>query len=101
MSDGFLLDTHISSEMLRPVPNPKVVAWLEAQSKDVQFVSVVSIGELRRGATLLAQASARRRQLEQYIEVKIPLLFAKRVLSRNVKDFAGLGVAIFDPWALP
>ncbi len=53
MSAGFLLDTNVSSETLRPLPDQKVVAWLEAQRKDVQFVSVVSIGELRRGATLL------------------------------------------------
>ena len=140
MSAGFLLDTNVPSETLRPVPHPGVTAWLETQS-DIQFVSVVSIGELRRGATLLVQHSARRLQLEHYIEIKIPLLFGKRVLpitqaiaerwgvldarrqlagqplaiadgmiaataiehdltvvTRNVKDFAGLGVTIFNPW---
>lgn len=79
MNAGFLLDTNVPSETLRPVPDPRVTAWEEAQS-DIQFVSVVSVGELRRGAALLAQGSARRRQLEQYIEIKIPLLFGKRVL---------------------
>ena len=144
MSRSFLLDTNMPSETLRPSPTPAVIAWLEAQSKDVQFVSVVSVGELRRGATLLAPGSARRMQLEQYIEVKLLLLFATRVLpvtqaiverwgvldarrqaagqpigmadgmiaatalehdltlvTRNVKDFADLGVAIFDPWEHP
>jgi predicted nucleic acid-binding protein len=124
------------------MPHPRVTAWVEAQS-DIQFVSVVSIGELRRGATLLVQGSARRLQLEHYIEIKIPVLFGKRVLpmtqaiaerwgvfdarrqaagqplgiadgmiaataiehdltlvTRNVKDFAGLGVTIFNPWEL-
>ncbi len=142
MSAGFLLDTNVPSETLRPIPHPGVTAWVEAQS-DIQFVSVVSIGELRRGATLLAQGSARRLQLEHYIEIKIPLLFGKRVLpitqaiaerwgvldarrqsagqplgiadgmiaatavehdltlvTRNVKDFAGLGVTVFNPWEL-
>ena len=103
----------------------------------------MSIGELRRGATLLVPGSARRLQLEHYIEIDIPLLFGKRVLpitqaiaerwgvidarrqaagrplgiadgmiaataiehdltvvTRNVKDFAGLGVTIFNPWEL-
>ena len=59
MSAGFLLDTNVPSETLRPVPHPRVTAWVEAQN-DIQFVSVVSIGELRRGATLLVQGSARR-----------------------------------------
>jgi hypothetical protein len=79
MSAGFPLDTNVPSETLRPVPHPRVTAWVEAQSA-IQFVSVVSIGELRRGATLPAQGSARRMQLEHYIEIKIPLLFGKRVL---------------------
>lgn len=143
MSAGFLLDTNVPSETLRSMPHPKVTAWVEAQS-DFQFVSVVSIGELRRGATLLVQGSARRLQLEHYIEVKIPVLFGKRILpitqaiaerwgvfnarrqatgqplgiadgmiaataiehdltlvTRNMKDFAGLGVTIFNPWELP
>jgi len=140
MSAGFLLDTNVLSETPRPVPHPRVTAWVEAQS-DIQFVGVVTIGELRRGAALLAQGSARRVQLEHYIETKIPLLFGKRVLpvtqavaerwgvldarrqaagqplaiadgmiaataiehdltlvTRNVKDLAGLGVTIFNPW---
>lgn len=59
MSVGFLLDTNVPSETLRPMPHPRVTAWLETQS-NLQFVSVVSIGELRRGATLLVQGSARR-----------------------------------------
>jgi predicted nucleic acid-binding protein len=144
MSAGFLPDTNVPSETLRALPDPKVVAWLEAQRKDIQFVSVISIGELRRGAALLVQGSARRMQLEQYIEAKIPLLFGRRVLSvtqaiaerwgildsqrqmagqplgiadgmiaatafehgltvvtRNAKDFAGLGVPIFNPWEQP
>ncbi len=89
MSVGFLLDTNVPSETLRPTPHPRVIAWVEAQS-DLQFVSVVSIGELRRGATLLVQGSARRLQLEQYIEIKIPLLFGKRVLP--------ITQAIADRW---
>jgi hypothetical protein len=48
MSAGFLLDANVPSETLRPVPHARVTALVEAHS-DIQFVSVVSIGELRRG----------------------------------------------------
>jgi hypothetical protein len=58
----FLLNTNVPSETLRPIPDPSVTASVRAHS-DVQFVSVVSIGELRRGAALLVQGSARRLQL--------------------------------------
>ena len=80
MSAFFLLDTNVLSETLRPVPTANVVAWLEAQGNESQFVSVVSIGELRRGAALLVRGSNRRTQLEHYIEIRTPQLFAHRVL---------------------
>ena len=76
---GFLLDTSVPSETLRPLPDVKVAAWLENQTKESQFLSVVTLGELRRGTTLLLQG-ARRAQLERYIEVTVPLWFGPRVL---------------------
>jgi predicted nucleic acid-binding protein len=76
---GFLLDTNIPSETLRPVPNANVSAWLQSQRQKIQFISVVTIGELRRGATLLPR-STKRTQLEHFIDVAIPLWFSDRVL---------------------
>lgn len=64
---GFLLDTNIPSEMLRPRPDANVSAWVKRQSNVTLFVSVVTMGELRRGATLLAERSPRRAELERMI----------------------------------
>ncbi len=60
MSGGFLLDTNIPSETLRQVPDPKVAAWLKGQSREVQFVSVVTIPALVRAARSSRHASDRR-----------------------------------------
>ena len=68
MSRGFLLDTNILSETLRPFPDAKVVAWLDSLSKDIQFVSVVTLGELRRGTALLPEGG-KRTKLEEFIDV--------------------------------
>ncbi len=76
---GFLLDTNIPSEVSRPRPDANVTAWLSKQSQDSQFLSVVTMGELRKGATLL-QPSARRTQIEHLIEVLVPAWFAGRIL---------------------
>jgi predicted nucleic acid-binding protein len=65
MNGGYLLDTNIPSETLRPSPDVKVAAWLGNHPKNSQFVSVVTLGELRRGITLLAPG-ARRTQLERF-----------------------------------
>ncbi len=75
----FLLDTNIPSETLRLVPDSRVIMWLETQSRSAQFISVATVGELRRGATLLPP-SARRTQLEHFIEVTLPAWFESRIL---------------------
>lgn len=136
----FLLDTNIPSETLRPQPDAKVSAWLQAQAKGDQFLSVVTFGELRRGIELLAPGT-KRSKLEFFIEVTAPVWFGGRVLpvtqaiaerwgvieaqrqnvgrplgvpdgliaatalehdlilvTRNVKDFVGLGLTILNPW---
>jgi predicted nucleic acid-binding protein len=79
MSRGFLLDTNILSETLRPFPDAKVVAWLDSLSKDIQFVSVVTLGELRRGTALLPEGG-KRTKLEEFIDIEIPLWFGSRIL---------------------
>ncbi|MGH9639910.1 MAG: VapC toxin family PIN domain ribonuclease, partial [Bryobacteraceae bacterium] len=75
MSGRYLLDTNVLSETLRRVPDSKVLSWVASKAKDSQFLSVVTLGELRRGIALLAR-SARRTQLEQFVEETIPLWFA-------------------------
>ena len=76
---GFLLDTNVPSESWRPQPTANVAAWLKSQVKAVQFISVVTVGELRKGAILLPP-SAKRTQIEYSIEVLIPVWFGERIL---------------------
>ena len=55
--NGYLVDTNILSELTKPTPAPQVEAFLR-QSKDRVFVSVFSIGEIRKG--IASPASNRR-----------------------------------------
>jgi predicted nucleic acid-binding protein len=137
---GFLVDTNVISEVLRPLPDPQVIAWSQSVSKERVYLSVVSFGEMRKGLTIMP-AGARRSQLEKSIDGLIPAWFANRILpmtqsianrwgalegqrqlmgrplhvpdaqiaatalehgltlvTRNVKDFEGIGVTILNPW---
>jgi predicted nucleic acid-binding protein len=47
---AYLFDTDAISEVLRPRPDPKYLAWLSEVPRAEQFTSAVVIGELYKGA---------------------------------------------------
>jgi predicted nucleic acid-binding protein len=63
---GYLLDTNVPSEFTRSLPEPRVVQWLKTQAASSLFLSVVTIGEIRKGLVLLPEGS-RRRGLEKWL----------------------------------
>ena len=74
-----LLDTNIVSEPLRPAPNTRVIAWIDAQPLETLFLSAITVAELRAGVALLP-AGKRRTGLLQNLEKRVLPLFAGRVL---------------------
>jgi predicted nucleic acid-binding protein len=76
--NGYLVDTNILSELTKPTPSPRVEAFLR-QSKDRVFVSVFSIGEIRKGIASLP-ASNRRAILEDWLDNEIMPWLGDRVL---------------------
>jgi len=49
----YLLDTCVISEIAKPVPDAKVMDWLYATPSELLLLSVVTIGEIRKGLTKL------------------------------------------------
>jgi predicted nucleic acid-binding protein len=76
---GFLLDTNIPSEMTRPLPQPSVSAWLDDADDDQLYFSVVALGEILKGVTLLSE-SKRRSQLQQWLDETLRPWFEGRIL---------------------
>ena len=76
---GFLLDTNIPSEFRNPRPEPRVVQWVDSVAEDSVFISVVTLGEIRKGCELL-DFGKRRKELEQWLEVEVREWFAGRIL---------------------
>jgi predicted nucleic acid-binding protein len=75
-----VLDTNVVSELMRPEPNPAVLAWVDAQSdRDLWLCSVV-VSELLYGLARLPMGS-RRAQLTQAFEAMLAEDFAGRVLA--------------------
>lgn len=74
----FLLDTNAISEPKRARPDPAVVAWLADQLPTDLHLSVISVGELRRGIVRL-EPGRRRDDLDHWLGELI-LRFEDRIL---------------------
>tara|TARA_R110000868_G_scaffold158036_4_gene385905 strand:+ start:73727 stop:74149 length:423 start_codon:yes stop_codon:yes gene_type:complete len=64
---SYLIDTCVLSEAMKPEPNQQVVDWLLNTKESSMFISVLTIGELRKGIERLA-ISKRRVELEVWFE---------------------------------
>jgi toxin FitB len=76
---SYLLDTNAVSEWVRPRPDPGLVQWLDEVDEDRTFLSVITVGELRKGVDRLA-AGRRRDRLEQWLTSELPGRFGQRLL---------------------
>jgi predicted nucleic acid-binding protein len=135
--NGFLLDTNVVSELRKKERcAPKVDAWAATVPQNQDFLSVLVVGELRRGAILKRRTDPQVAEaLERWI-ARLTHLYAERILpitlevaqewgrlsavrpiapedgllaatalvhrltlvTRNVKNVAGLGVVLLNPW---
>ena len=134
---SYLIDTNVLSELRRKTANPGVVSWFQQRPASSLFLSVLTWGELRKGAQSIGDPS-RRLALLDWLEIELPAYFSGRILpvdvpvvdlwghlvanagrplpaidsligatavhhglglvTRNVKDYADLGVEIINPW---
>lgn len=138
---GFLLDTNVISELVKPKPEPRVAAWVDSTDESLLYLSVLTLGEIRKGIGLLPNAT-RRVVLQGWLDTELMTRFAERILlidhavadrwgrlaadaalaksplpvidgllaataldhnltfvTRNTKDIAATGVAVFNPWS--
>lgn len=74
-----LVDTNVISEPLQPMPDRRVVDWMDAQAVETLFLSAITVAELRFGVAVLP-AGKRRDRLAARLEQEVLPLFADRVL---------------------
>ncbi len=86
---SYLLDTNIVSETVRRNPNRAVIAWLDPLPAEALFVSVLTLGEIRKGIEALPD-KRRREKLRLWLEHELPAWFEGRVLP--------VDLAVADRW---
>ncbi|HEY3974577.1 MAG TPA: type II toxin-antitoxin system VapC family toxin [Candidatus Sulfotelmatobacter sp.] len=88
---GFLLDTNCISELVRNKPDQNVLDWMQAANESLLFLSVLTLGEIRKGLAGTPQ-SKRRTHLETWLELDLQVRFSGRILS--------IDAHIADRWGL-
>lgn len=139
----YLVDTNIPSELTRQQPEPRVADFIRRAGRENLFLSVMTIGEISKGISLLP-VSHKRAALENWLNIDLRSWFAGRILpvteviaarwgnlaaaakkqgialavvdgviaatavehnltlvTRNTKDYAGLGISLLSPWDSP
>ena len=77
---SYLIDTNVLSELRRKSPDANVVKWVNGRPATSLYLSVLTLGELRKGIDSLADAK-RRLKLVDWLETELLLFFAGRILA--------------------
>ena len=79
----YLLDTNVISELIAKQPNQQVVRWIDALDTNSVYLSVITIGELRKGIEKLAD-SPRKDILSAWLIDDLLVRFEGRVLPVDI-----------------
>jgi predicted nucleic acid-binding protein len=76
----YLLDTNVISETIRAKPNPVVLEWLTSIDIRKFYLSVLSLGEIRKGTEKL-EDTKRKQKIIQWLEIDLKKIFADRIIT--------------------
>ena len=134
---SYLIETNVLSELRRRQADAHVVEWMQTRPRQSLYLSVLSLGEIRKGIEGVTD-DAFRQTLTDWLEVDLHNYFLGRLLdidaavadrwgrlqadagrtlpvidgllaatalhadltlvTRNAKDFEGLGLRVVNPW---
>lgn len=79
------------SEAVQTKPEPRVLDRIGSADETLRYLSVLTLGEIRKGLALLPQGK-RRTRIETWIDVEVQARFAGRILP--------ITSAVADRWGL-
>jgi predicted nucleic acid-binding protein len=74
-----VLDTNVLSEAMKPLPEQRVIAWLDNQAAETLFITSVTLAELLSGIELLPEGR-RKRGLRDLLDEIVEKMIGGRVL---------------------
>ena len=79
-----LIDTNVVSEPWKPVPDARVLDWLDAQAIETLFLSAITVAELRFGIAAMPEGK-RRTVLHDRLKDEVLPLFSGRILPFDLE----------------
>jgi len=80
---SYILDTNIISELIAKQPNQRVIDWLKGVDTNNLFLSVITIGEIKKGIEKLPE-SLRKKNIQDWFENDLLIGFEGRILSLDL-----------------
>ena len=80
---NYLLDTNVISELIAREPNPKILDWIDSLDPASVYLSVITIGEIRKGIEKLAP-SRRKDQLTLWLESDLLPRFSGKTVDITI-----------------
>jgi len=77
--NGFLLNTNIVSELIKSRPEPKLSLWIASTDESLLYLSVLTIGEIRKGIVQLGK-TGRQIALQTWVDRDLRARFVDRIL---------------------
>ena len=81
---NYLLDTNVISELVVRQPNQQVIEWLDNLDPGTVYLTVITIGEIRKGIERLPP-SKRRDKVKEWLEGDLLLRFQGRILDITIE----------------
>jgi predicted nucleic acid-binding protein len=80
---NYVLDTNVISELIAKQPNKNVVEWLDRLDPNTVYLTVITIGEIRKGVEKLPP-SKRREAITEWLETDLLIRFQGRILDITI-----------------
>jgi predicted nucleic acid-binding protein len=74
-----ILDTNILSAVMREIPDPIIVEWLDLQARESIWTTAITVFEIQLGLSILEKGK-RLERLEQTFQLALEEIFEGRVL---------------------
>jgi predicted nucleic acid-binding protein len=87
---SYLLDTCVLSEFTRRTPDPHVICWMDSIDEEKLHLSVITIGEIRRGIERLSE-SRRKTDLFAWLSEDLIERFGQRILPLDIQTMSVWG----------